>query len=279
LKKRANLSELTYLLDKHYTQEQLGGILGTSARYIRWMFSGRKSGAKHAEAIHELYEDVRREPPPEKKRRKPSRAPSLAYVRTADVVSILRHVFNPIEFKIPAVQWKYTNRSNRFLTREADWPRRVSYFTWSSFFIVLMIPLSAEWERMIRRSGKRYVEILPEIEEEDFGEDHDAPLAEAAYERYAGLSDRERRIISHLPVEAWLETFAEHDQGSTLVNFLVSRHDTAFALDPATREAFDNAEASAEETAAAFTEEVEGGAEAVFLGMYAFSGWKKKGEK
>lgn len=279
MRKRASVSSLQYLLDKHYTQEELGDILGTSARYVRWMLSGKKSGAKHADAIHELYEQVRREPPPEKRRRKPSRVPSISYVRTADVLSILRYIFNPIEFKVPAAQWRFTHRGTRFLTFDPDWPRRASFTTWSSFFIMLLIPLSAEWERMIRRSGKRYVEILPEIEEEDFGQDTDAPLAQAAANRYAQLSEKELRIISHLPVEAWLETFAENDEGSTLVNFLVSRHDTAFPHAPDSKEAFENAEASAEETTAAFSDQHEGEAEAVYLGMYAFSGWKKKGGK
>jgi len=280
-RERASVYELEYLLVKHYTQDVLADILGTSARYIRWILSGRKSGALYREAIHDLYEEARREPPPPKKRRRPGKKPTLAYAPLKEVIDVLHYIFNPIEYKVPSPRFRWVHRDTRFLTREPDWPRRSVLRNWNGFFIMVAVPLADSSIQAFKKSGKAYYPPGREPEEEEErepGEDDISENVEAAWERFNHISDREAALVSHLPVDAWLEAWGEVDNGFGLINFLISRVDSAFPMPPGL-EARKLVEAASEQTAVDSTEKVMGQVEYIFLGLYAFSGWKPRGKK
>ena len=73
-------------------------------------------------------------------------------------------------------------------------------------------------------------------------------------------------MVSHLPVDAWLEAWGEVDNGFGLINFLISRVDSAFPMPPGL-EARKVVEAASETTAGGSTEKKRGQVEDIFLGV------------
>lgn len=272
MKPKSDTSKILFL-EQYYTQADLAEVIGTSARYLRLIKEGKRSGASFKEGIDSLYDQTRRaREKPVKRRRPPRRRVSVAYVSMKDVLNVLFNIFEPRTFKAPKAE--YQHRKSLYLTHDRAWPARARYNTWDAFFIV--------WGQIPEGDPrfKKYQRFRASVEEEEVEEDEiqdielDAkPDSPAAYmAAFQALTGREASVVSHLSVESFIQTieeFAGDSEMSGLCNFWITRVNTE---DLTPQEAWPLMLSIAQDSVDSVNEQSDD-INYVMAGVYGFYGW------
>jgi hypothetical protein len=274
--------QLRYLLSLEPFRDQnaLAQKLGTSARYIRWMLSGDKPGYKHQRKIQQLYEYHRRRGTRQVIRR--VAAPQRQFVSMDSVVKVLKYVFQPTDVQTtPTAKRPWQDRRTRFASKERRTSRK-RFDSWDGFSIVAVRGLDDYGDKALKRYGK--VIALPEGE---------PTTMDSVMERWESLTDKEYDVVSHLPIEEWLEELGgtsdeepeeeEEGDGTFLIfNFWVSRFSErpkaggfGGSRDPNDPNTFAAVEAVARLNAESASDE-DGHFQYDVVGVYAFTGWNKR---
>jgi hypothetical protein len=283
----ASPGEIQYLLslETYPSQEALADVLGTSARYIRWMLSGRKPGLKHGAKIHKLFEYHRRRGTKQVIRR--VARPRRDFVPMSSVMKVLRHVFQPTDARaVPNRTRVWQERRTRFAAKERR--LRGKFDSWDGFSIVLAQGQTDSGVASIRRykprgGGQFHLDFTEEREfTEDVERDEEVDEIEGRWEE---LPDKHRAVVSHLPIDEWIKMIGDIAGPSFLINFWVSRFSErpapgAFGLarDPGDPETRANVEAVSRDDAESATAD-DGHFEYTWIGLYAFTGWNRKSGK
>jgi hypothetical protein len=249
------------------------------------MLSGEKPGYKHSPKIWKLYQYHRRKHTPVKP---PKRLPKPKYdfVSTAAVTQVLRYLFQPTDAeKIPAASRPWTARDTRYASTERK--VRGKFDSWDAFCIVMVQGSTRAGSISIRRywpkgGAQHHLDFSEERELSDEGKMEPSEAAEELAERWATLPEKHRKIVSHLPIEEWIDGIGDNAQGEVIFNFWISRFSErptpgAFGLarDPNDPQTVRVVESVAQENVDAATSESEH-FQYDFIGMYAFTGWNKK---
>jgi len=190
--------------ERFSTQRALAEYLGTSPRYLRFILSGQRSGAKYERKARAVYERLRRKEAPYRPPRKrllptPKRAVPDRYVKASDVVDVLIYVFQPADIRaLPRREYQHT--PTLFFTDEKR--VRGRFDTWTGYSIVAaylqegadsgVLDSARMRKRRPRQEGmKRY-------------RDRIAREFRGIFDRYEGLSAEQRRAIDHLPMDKYL---------------------------------------------------------------------------
>jgi len=282
-----DIGRLKYLLslEAFKDQDALAAKLGTSARYIRWMLSGDKPGYKHSGKIWKLYELHRRKASPVREPRR-QRAAGRDFVAVAGVVAVLRYIFQPTDNKkIPPDYRPWQDRLTRYIS--SDRKVRGTYKSWDAFSIVMVQGRTEDGVVSIKRyrpkgGGQPHLDFEEERELSDDGEFVSEAIEQLA-ERWATLSGRNRRIVSHLPIEDWIDALSEVAQSEVLFDFWVTRlserekrKGSTFGnyRDPRDPQTLRVMEANVEQHLEMATEQNDH-FQYDLVGVYAFTGWNK----
>lgn len=267
----ASANQLRFL-EQYYSQEQIADVLGISPRYQRLIKEGKRSGAKYADAIRSLYDLLRKSPKPPKKRKRPPRKKSIiSYAYVPDVMNILFRIFEPRTWKTP--RRNYQHKQSRYFVSSPEWPTGKVFDTWDSFFIVLgVIPLD---DPKFKRYQRVMVEEEIEEDEDEEMEEKDADSIDMFLEMLDGLSEREQQIISHIPLEKWLQDAIGAglpNQDSMFVNFWISRVSTS----PMTPEQVKGLMVEIARDSIDISNNESDDVQYHLLGVYGFSGWNSQ---
>lgn len=267
------LADALRFLEQYYSQSQLKDILGVSERYQRLIKEGKRSGAKYRDSVQSLFDELRRSTePPKKRRRPPRKRPSLAFVYVPDLVNVLFSIFQPRTFKFPRREWEH--RQTLFLTYDQAWPSGAAFNTWDGYYIVLGVADEAD------ARFRKYRRVLLDVDEEDEDEetievsdDIQPDTIEFYLDQLQNLTEKERAVVSHLPLEPMLIDISnEVPEGKPVfVNFWITRVSTAaMPPDGGKREV----EAVINEAIDAANDEyAEDGIRFYLVGLYGYSGW------
>lgn len=283
-----NIGQLRYLLSLEIFKDQdaLARRLGTSARYIRWMLSGDKPGHKHSGKIWKLYQLHRRKGSPVKP---PSRLPRAGrdFVSMAAVVVVLRYLFQPTDAqKIPPDSRPWQDRDSRFAATERK--VRGTYKSWDIFAVVMVQGATEEGVVSIRKyrpkgGAQHHLDFEEERELSEEGpEEGDSEEVDALAERWATMSEKHRDLVSHLPIEEWIDAISQNvSGGEVLFDFWITRlserekgSSGGNYRDPNDPNTLTALEAAVEMNVDSATEQNEH-FRYDLVGVYAFAGWNK----
>lgn len=249
------------------------------------MLSGEKPGYKHQRKIERLYEQHRRAGTPQVLRRVAKG--KRGFVPMASVVQILRYIFQPTDAQtIPTDKRPWQDRRTRFASSSRS--VRGEFDSWDGFSIVMVEGSSDMGSTSVRRykprgGGQHHLDFIEERQEVE--EMEGSPDIAELVNRWDTLSERYKRIVSHLPVGDWIELIDEHGSGEIIFNFWVTRFSErpkaggfGNARDPNDPTTF-KVMVSVVEDAVEIANSESDHFSYSLIGVYAFTSWNKKAGK